>query len=71
MKRIFYIEWQHKCDSCPMAAVLQFDNVEDLLDYFAFEEDPLVYFSFEDITDRDIREFEETARRVSKIYERM
>ena len=60
-KRIFYIEWQHRCDSERMKAVLCFDNVEDLFDFFSFEEDPLVYFAFEDITDKPI---EDVDRRV-------
>lgn len=57
-KRIFYIEWQHKCDSERMGAVLSFANAEDLFDFFSYEEDPLVYFAFEDITDKPIEEYE-------------
>lgn len=56
-KRIFYIEWQHKCDSERMQSVLTFHSVEDLFDFFAFEEDPLVYFAFEDITDQEVEEY--------------
>lgn len=65
-KRIYYIMWQHKCDSVPMAAVLSFDNAEDLFDYFSFEKDPLVYFAFEDITDKDIATYERKVEHVGK-----
>ena len=65
-KRIFYIVWQHNCDSTPMAAVLTFDNAVDLLNFFSYEQDPLVYFAFEDITDKDIASYERKIEYVSK-----
>lgn len=65
-KRIFYIVWKHNCDSTFMAAVLTFDNAVDLLNFFSYEEDPLVYFAFEDITDKDIASYERKIEYVSK-----
>lgn len=58
MKRIFFVEWRHKCDSESMNHIFTFDGAEELFDFFAYEEDPLVYFAFEDITDQPIEQFE-------------
>ena len=58
-ERIFYIEWSHECDKgAHMNAILTFENVEQLFDFFAYEEDPITFFAFQDITNESIEDFE-------------
>lgn len=53
-QRVFYIEWRHNIDSEKMKAVLSFTDANELLDFFSYEDDPLVYFFFVDITDTPV-----------------
>ena len=58
-KRIFYVEWSHACDNgARMSHIFTEDNEQELFRFFSNEEDPIVYFAFQDITDLPIEEFE-------------
>ena len=65
-QRVFYIEWRHNIDSEKMKAVLSFTDANELLDFFAYEDDPLVYFFFVDITDTPVDSFERMVKRLGQ-----
>jgi hypothetical protein len=65
-QRVFYIEWRHNIDSEKMKAVLSFTDANELLDFFAYEDDPLVYFFFVDITDTSVDSFERMVERLGQ-----
>ena len=63
-QRIFYIEWRHNIDHNKMKAVLSFTDANELLDFFSYEDDPLIYFFFMDITNTPVEDVERMVERL-------